>query len=125
MKCRPDRGTKGFTLIELLVTITAIFVLAATIGWTNPSASGEAFSVASYQLISDIRYAQSLAMGQRSTQAITRTNGGSNYTVPVSPNGAQTKKLVAGVTFNSSGLSGLSFNSMGEPTGTCASGCTV
>lgn len=122
---RTSETNRGFTLIELLVVITIIFVLAATIGWTNSSASGEKLSVATHQLISDIRYTQSLAMGQKSVKSIVWASSGTTYTFLVNPNGSETRRLVTSVAFNTPTLSSLSFNSMGEPIGTCASGCTI
>jgi type II secretory pathway pseudopilin PulG len=123
---RPAEAATGFTLLEMVIVITVIFVLAAAIGWkSSATLSGERLSSATEQVKSDIRYVQALAMAQKAAMSVTWVSGSSTYTIPNNPSGSQTKRLILGVAFDTPAFSSLSFDSVGEPTGTCASGCSI
>ena len=109
------RRGKGFTSLELIIVILVLSVLSASIIIKNPFSISDYSSIAASQLIADIQYVQMRAMGTRSPhQDIALRINASDYGI-YSVAGVQ-KKLPGNVTVtNTSFISPLTFNSIGEP----------
>lgn len=102
---------KGFTSIELIIVIAILSILTASIIVKNPFSMQDYSSIAAYQLIADIQYAQLRAMGTRSDQTITFYNNYAGYDV------AGVRKYLPGNTqvISINFTNPLTFNSLGEP----------
>jgi len=107
---------RGMTLIEVIMVMVIIGILAATLvpKFDFTASSKTSVDGAAYVIASDIRYAQEWAMANRTSKAVTFTNGSSTYAFnPVSTGMDPSGQLPSGVTISSNFT--ITFNSLGEP----------
>ena len=109
-----EQSQKGFTALELIIVIMVLSVLAASVIIKNPFSIQDYSSMASDQLIADIRYVQIRAMGLGTSQSITFRVDASDYGLYDIQ--GERKKLPANIAVASTTFGNtLSFNSLGEP----------
>ena len=122
---------KGFTLVELIVVITIVALFTGIVSISVDSTNSNVrLSNAAYRALSDVRYAQEVAMTKKRPVEVHISPGSNRYWVlfadtkaPVpSPLGSGNLDVTfnqgdyRGVTITSSGLSGLlSFTTTGLP----------
>jgi Tfp pilus assembly protein FimT len=101
-------SSSGFTFVEMIIIITIIAILAGAAiykGWgsTNPNA----LKVAVDQVITDMRFAQTVAMANSANVQVSFVNGSRNYVV-----GTEARQLPSGVI--ASTTKNFTFNMLGE-----------
>lgn len=119
-KCREIvKGSRnGFTSVELIIVIAALALLAGAAVVSIQISDQDRSTIAADQLIADIQYVQTRAMGTGNQQNIIFSTGTSSYSLREGVNLIEQKSLPDGVTIRSTNLSGnvLIFNTLGEPT---------
>ncbi len=122
---------KGFTLVELIVVITIVAIFTGIVSVSvNQTNSNVRLSNAAYRVLSDIRYAQEVAMTKKRPVEVHISPGENKYWVLFGDNKAPVPSPLGngnlnvtfnrgdykGVTITSSSLSGLlSFTTTGLP----------
>ncbi|MEN6615970.1 MAG: type II secretion system protein [Syntrophorhabdus sp.] len=111
----PKTQRNGFTSIELIIVILVLSMLSAMVIVKNPFSVRDYSSIASDQLIANIRLTQLNAMGMKRVQSITFFVDSSDYGV-YDLSGVR-KKLPGDITVSPSSTitNPLTFNSLGEP----------
>lgn len=124
------RDESGFTLIELVVTIMVVSIITGVVSVSVDSVNEDTrISNAVTRALSDLRYAQEMAMTHRRQVNVAISPSGNHYAATWGDTGASLPSPMGGgalsVTFGSgqyhgvsitSGISGtLSFTSTGEP----------
>lgn len=118
-------GVRGFTSVEMIISIVLLGILCAAVIVKNPFSISDYSPIAADQLVADIQYVQVRSMGTGKSYRIAFVYDSSTYSIQDSlGNTLETKRLPNDVKIASSSLT-LSFNTLGEPMTSCASGCSV
>jgi len=81
MECQPRFAKTGFTLVEAIIVIAIFAILAFVSGANYTGTLSYKRAAASAKILSDIQYAQSLAMLTRQTCGLIFNNEANTYTV--------------------------------------------
>lgn len=109
----------GFTSIELIIVIVTLAILVGTAVVSFRVTDQDKSTIAADQLIADIQYVQTRAMGLGSQQNILFSTGTSFYNIREGTNVIEQKSLPDDVTIINTNFNGsniLTFNTLGEPT---------
>jgi type II secretory pathway pseudopilin PulG len=112
------KNIKGFTSIELIIVILCLSVLSAMVIVKNPFSISDYSTIASDQLIADIRLVQLKATGTKRSQNIYFDLGKSTYDLREGTTVIERKRLPKDVLIKMAIFSGsniLTFNTLGEP----------
>jgi prepilin-type N-terminal cleavage/methylation domain-containing protein len=134
---RTGRGNDGFTLVEAMIVVVVIGLLAALTVPTINALFGMTPAAGARVVVSDLLYAQNLAIATRSTvyvsfgpgsysifaaqpftTAVNNPVTGKPYTVPIGPaaiNGPLAGVALYSMTLDDPGNSVLAFDDLGEP----------
>lgn len=121
---------KGFTLVEIIVVVVVIAIIGGTVMVSTESVNENTrLTNAGYRALSDVRYAQELAMTHNRTVNFIASTGSNGYDVKWADTGHHVQTLLdqenlivrfgsseyRGVTLTTALSSTLSFDSKGEP----------
>jgi len=91
-RIRRARIEKGFTLVEIIIVLVVGGILAAAVGFTISNINeGSRISVAANNALSDLRYAQQIAMSERKDVDFTVNTGASTWAATYTATGSYLK----------------------------------